>query len=387
MPLIILADDLTGAADCAARCHAAGIAATITLPGARIHESGTICCTTDSRHLPADLAAQRVRELAAGMGEQAGGTWYKKIDSTLRGHVGQELDALLDTLGRSCALVCPAFPAQRRGLVDGYLVIEPALAPPLHLPTLLAHQSQRVVGAIGLEDVRGGKNQLAERLLAQRARGAELLVIDSLDETDLQIVLDAALHLFPDALLCGSAGLAGTLATHAARQSNLHSEAPAFPVEGSALIVIGSGSAMAQRQIAYMRQHQLVAAFEHPAVLPTNAAGDILLHLAAPSPGTAMDGPEARRLAAQLAVAAQPLIDATRPGLLVLSGGDTAISVLARLGVTHLLVQRELLPGVPLTNAVDAAGRTHTIVLKAGNHGDEAALATVLARARSHGQY
>ena len=100
-----------------------------------------------------------------------------------------------------------------------------------------------------------------------------------------------------------------------------------------------------------------------------------------------MDGPEARRLAAQLAVAAQPLIDATRPALLVLSGGDTAISVLARLGVTRLLVQRELLPGVPLTHAVDAAGRTHTIVLKAGNHGDEAALATVLARARSHEQY
>jgi len=100
-----------------------------------------------------------------------------------------------------------------------------------------------------------------------------------------------------------------------------------------------------------------------------------------------MDGPEARRLAAQLAVAAQALIDATRPGLLVLSGGDTAISVLASMGVTRLLVQRELLPGVPLTCGVDAAGRTHTIVLKAGNHGDEAALATVLARARSHGQY
>jgi len=70
--------------------------------------------------LPADLAAQRVRALAAGMGEHAESTWYKKIDSTLRGHLGQELDALLDTLGRSCALVCPAFPAQRRGLVDGY---------------------------------------------------------------------------------------------------------------------------------------------------------------------------------------------------------------------------------------------------------------------------
>jgi uncharacterized protein YgbK (DUF1537 family) len=113
----------------------------------------------------------------------------------------------------------------------------------------------------------------------------------------------------------------------------------------------------------------------------------MLLHLAAPAPGTPMDGPAARQLAEQLAAAALPLIDATQPGLLVLSGGDTAISVLARLGVTRLVVQRELLPGVPLTSGVDSAGRTRMIVLKAGNHGDEAALATMLARARSYGQY
>src|SRR5215212_9362315 len=134
MNLIILADDLTGAADCAARCRQAGLSATITLPGARVCESdGAICCTSDSRHLPADLAARRVHELAASFGTYAGSIWYKKIDSTLRGHLGQELDALLDALGRSCALVCPAFPAQRRGLADGYLVIDSAPAQPLHL--------------------------------------------------------------------------------------------------------------------------------------------------------------------------------------------------------------------------------------------------------------
>src|SRR6266540_4707291 len=239
MSLIILTDDLTGAADCGARCHQAGIAATIVLPGSRgLANSGALCYTSDSRHLPADLAAVCVHELAASLGEHAGSTWYKKIDSTLRGHLGQELDALLDTLGRSCALVCPAFPAQRRGLADGYLVIDPAPAEPLHLPTLLTHQSRRSVVAIGLDDVRGGVGRLAQRLLAQRARGAELLVADALDETDLQTVLEAALHVLPDALLCGSAGLAGTLATHAAQQSLPHSEATELTVEGPALLVI-----------------------------------------------------------------------------------------------------------------------------------------------------
>jgi uncharacterized protein YgbK (DUF1537 family) len=96
-----------------------------------------------------------------------------------------------------------------------------------------------------------------------------------------------------------------------------------------------------------------------------------------------MDGPAARQKAEQLAAAALPLIGAARPGLLVLSGGDTAIAVLAGLGVAQLTVLRELLPGVPLTRGVDAAGQAHLVVLKAGNHGDEAALADVLALARS----
>jgi len=384
MSLIILSDDLTGAADCGARCHQAGIAATIVLPGSRgLESSGALCYTSDSRHLPADLAAMRVRELAADQGEHAGSIWYKKIDSTLRGHLGQELDALLDTLGRSCALVCPAFPAQRRGIVDGYLAIQPAPAQPLHLPTLLAHQSQRRVAAVGLNDVRGGAERLAERLLAERAYGADLLVADALDDADLQTVLDAMLRALPDALLCGSAGLAGTLAAHMARHALLRNDVQSAPVAGSALLVIGSGSPMAQRQIEYLRRHQLVVTFEQGADLPAGIAQDLLLHLPAPPPGALLDGPGARRLAEQLAAAALRLIDTARPGLLVLSGGDTAIGVLASMGVTHLTVQRELLPGVPLAIGVDSAGRSHAIVLKAGNHGDEAALATVLARARS----
>jgi len=210
-------------------------------------------------------------------------------------------------------------------------VIEPAPAQPLHLPTLLACQSRRSVAAIGLDVVRGGAGRLAERLLAQRARGTELLVADALDENDLQTVLDAVLQALPDALLCGSAGLAGTLANHTARQSLPHREALALPIEGAALLVIGSGSAMAQRQIAYLRRHRLVSAFEHNAALPSDIVGDMLLHLPAPLPNTVMDGLVARQLAEQLAAAALPLLGATRPGLLVLSGGDTAISVLARM--------------------------------------------------------
>jgi uncharacterized protein YgbK (DUF1537 family) len=381
MKLFILADDLTGAADCAARCHSAGLAATVYLQRPPVTTSaGAICCTSDSRHLDADLAAWRVRELGAGLGETASAAWYKKIDSTLRGHIGQELDALLDALGRDCAVVCPAFPGQRRGLDEGYLT--PAPAQPQHLPTLLARQSRRAVAAVGLADVRTGADRLAERLRAERS-GAELLVVDALTDADLEVVLAASLRALPGALLCGSAGLAGVLASHYAQQAPRRgSSRPIAAGGGPALLVVGSGSAMAHSQIAYLRSHQVVTVCQPGGEAPVERAGDILLHLPEPPPGAELDGAQARHLAARLAEAALVIVDSVRPALLVVAGGDTAISLLGRMGVDELVVQRELLPGVPLMSGQDAAGRTHPIVLKAGNHGDEAALATLLARAR-----
>ena len=46
---------------------------------------------------------------------------------------------------------------------------------------------------------------------------------------------------------------------------------------------------------------------------------------------------------------------------------------------------RELLPGMPLTWGIDQAGHVQRVILKAGNHGDEAALHTVLQQARYAG--
>jgi uncharacterized protein YgbK (DUF1537 family) len=96
-----------------------------------------------------------------------------------------------------------------------------------------------------------------------------------------------------------------------------------------------------------------------------------------------LEGPAAREAAARLADAALAAIARRRPAVLVLVGGDTAISVLARLGIQRLTVLRELLPGMPLTCGVDAAGVSHFVIVKAGSHGDETALAAPVARARS----
>ncbi|MEZ4639796.1 MAG: four-carbon acid sugar kinase family protein [Caldilineaceae bacterium] len=115
----MLADDLTGAADSAARCRHAGFSAAIFLqPPQPPLPADANALTSDSRHLPAHDAAQRVRAVAAPLAD-LDARWYKKIDSTLRGNLGSELDALLDLGIGDCAVICPAFPAQGRALIDG----------------------------------------------------------------------------------------------------------------------------------------------------------------------------------------------------------------------------------------------------------------------------
>lgn len=410
LALIVLADDVTGAADTAARIHAAGLDAAILLgPGPAGGQA--LALTSDSRHVDAGAAAERVRAAVASIGARPGAIWYKKIDSTLRGHIAAELDAMLDALGRRCAVVCPAFPAQRRALVDGLLVAPDLVGPPPSLPELLA-AARRPAAHIGLETVRAGVDALAGRLAELAGAGAELLAVDAQDDADLETIEASVAAALPDALRCGSAGLAGALARRLARAQGRGGHAPhPHPLShghshpaGPALLVIGSASAAAGRQIAVLRQRQRVRCLTlapegtpalysaAPALLPALQAAEerggrgdwsaVLLQLPPAAPGTPLDGPDARALAEQLAAAACDLIERQEPGLLILSGGDTAGTVLRRLGVRRLDVLDELLPGMPLAAGADSRGRIRRVVLKAGAHGEDDALVELLRRTR-----
>ena len=116
--LVIVADDLTGAADSAARCVQAGLSAEVWLePTREPAQVDVVAVSSDSRFLLPAEAAQRVRETLAILATgptAAGVTWYKKIDSTLRGNLGAELEAMLALLPGKSAVISPAFPAQVR---------------------------------------------------------------------------------------------------------------------------------------------------------------------------------------------------------------------------------------------------------------------------------
>lgn len=382
--LNILADDLTGAADSAARCRWAGLPATIFL---KIPESplpaGVRAFTSDSRHLPAAEAAQRVRMMAAPL-HALDAHWYKKIDSTLRGHIGSELDVLLELLDAPAALICPAFPAQKRGLYTGHLVTPDLSSIPMHLPSLLQSQSRYPVAAISLEDVRNGK--LAARLQQTTSReGHRVLVVDALTDEDLDTIVDECAAALPNALLCGSAGLVGALARRLVGQEDF----PMDRIHGprlwqTALLLVGSGSQAAHRQIAYLQRSDLpvsrltVTPHTAPAAITHDLTQPIwLVHQPPPAPDARLDGADARQRIEHMAQIGAELFARRPADLLLLGGGDTAVATLSRLHVERLSVEQELLPGMPLCQA-EINGCSVLTVLKPGSFGEDGTLVELL---------
>jgi uncharacterized protein YgbK (DUF1537 family) len=388
--LAIVADDLTGAADSAAACRGAGLRARVVVGDAWPKAQDltpVVALSTDSRRLAAEDAAARVRAAVAQAPDKAHLIWYKKVDSTLRGNLGAELDAALDTLGRGrIAVVCPAFPAQERGVEDGFLVHSGTPARTVHLASRLREQSARKVEEVHLATVRSKSAELAAALQAAATAGAQILAVDALTHDDLEVILQAARAGLEDPLLAGSAGLAGVVAAeltaHWPAKAQGASLAPAKG-EGPVLAVVGSGSRMAHAQIAAVQEKDaarvrvldrtwstmdLVSAGNRP-------AGDWLIHLPLPPSDAVLEGPSARVEAARLADLSADVVRRLQPATMIVVGGDTATYVMQALGLREMEVVEELLPGVPLLVGQDRDGRPCTLALKAGNFGDEGTLA------------
>lgn len=396
MSLLILADDLTGTADCGARCLASGLPATLFLkpPDPPISE-GAIALTSDSRQLAPSDARERVSELLKPLVQVPGLQWYKKIDSTLRGNIGSELEAMLELLTgkkeRSLAVICPAFPQQGRGLKDGYLCADGVPAHLIHLPELLAGQTRLPISAVSLDKVREGRESLVSSMTEAEAKGTRLLVVDGLNDEDLRAIVQAAKR-FPDCLFCGSAGLVGILA---AEYTRIHGRTGpkteiSHHTDGPTLAVIGSGCEMTHQQIRTVKQEHNIEVFEVSREFDCSILqrklrtrhSDCLLHLPLPTEQIELEGKQARYLADHLARAALVATDLLQPGLFILSGGDTAISVLHQLEIERLQVVAELMPGIPLTKPLDSIQYQGMVILKPGSFGREDSLLELFQRGK-----
>src|SRR5215813_10027675 len=127
--VIIIADDLSGATDSAVACAERGLNTVVALGETDDFDAAqAIAFDADTSRLTRDAAAAETARLVRAHTKGGGGLLFKKVDSTLRGHIGPEIAALLDARRRlpgrvsglrTIIVLAPAFPALGRTTVQG----------------------------------------------------------------------------------------------------------------------------------------------------------------------------------------------------------------------------------------------------------------------------
>jgi uncharacterized protein YgbK (DUF1537 family) len=119
-PILVFADDLTGAAEIAGIGFAHGLTTALMLDAnAEAPEAQLVVFDTNSRLLPPAEAADRVAALLSRQPAGLRKLVFKKIDSVMRGPLAAELEAALGALGRRGALLCPCNPSKGRIIRQG----------------------------------------------------------------------------------------------------------------------------------------------------------------------------------------------------------------------------------------------------------------------------
>lgn len=393
--VLIVADDLTGAMDSAGPFAALGVETWVVAvpPGKQgagnpvsLDTARVVSVNTDSRHLSAAQAAQRIEEIAGHLDLGGFDVIFKKIDSTLRGNVVAETLALAAASGRRKALVAPAFPAQGRTVKNGVVHVDgkplsqtafakDALSPPPLAPLHEVFATARP--ALRVDVVAPG---------AAFDGAADIWIADGAADADLAGAIGAmsveGFSRMGEVLMAGSAGLTQALA----RRCFSSGASAVVPerIDGTIVFAVGSRAARSAEQVEALALEPETAVMRAPngrlqaGRIP--AARNLVLKATADDAGNEGD---AEAVAAEMAKHAIEVARHTSAQALVATGGDTAIAILAASGNPALQVLGDLMPGIPYAR-IRIGGSSLWLVTKAGGFGNPQTFRDVARRLRGN---
>lgn len=209
---VVIADDLTGANATGVLLKKMNYRAYTVMNMERIElemlsDCDCVLYPTDSRGVDAEISYNRVKNVCKLLKHDEVKVYAKRIDSTLRGNLGSETDAMLDELGEEyVAIVAPCFPSSKRIAIGGYMLVNGV---PLHktdiaidpktpvtkseIAVLFAEQSKYKVSLICMKDLMHGKHYLANKMKECVNAGSRILVLDCVTQEDLDLIADAVI--------------------------------------------------------------------------------------------------------------------------------------------------------------------------------------------------
>jgi len=410
----IIADDFTGACDAAVQFEKHGLE-TIVLTDAEFLTSfkkifDIAVVDTETRNLTPKNAYRKVRRALNILRRNNVRLVYKKIDSTLRGNLGAEINAVMDELNLEAVIVAPAFPSQKRTVINGKLLIngvpvnkteyaQDLLSPVIgsRISMLIEKQAEKKVGEIRLPKIRRGINSIINEIHRHIQRGKKIIVADAELPSDLERIAEASMSL-KDILLCGSAGLASAFASHLIVSSRI-------------LIVSGSVNSVTLNQIEMAAKELNIPVIE-PAlsgILQDEEKFDraledlleeaekaiaegkniVIIRLASSKSSISEIQKKGKELGMNrlqvsdillsvLSRATRRILDKHTFKGLILIGGDTSIRIMNALNAKAIRSEGEFLPGIPSGRIIGGIHDGMRIVTKAGGFGDRYTLIKII---------
>ena len=117
--ILVIADDLSGAAELSSIAFAHGMTAEVQTEFQPQAEARVICLDINTRRLSADETTAVLRKLAKHVRTARPEIHFKKTDSALRGNIGAELGVLLEITARVRTVFVPANPSRGRTIRGG----------------------------------------------------------------------------------------------------------------------------------------------------------------------------------------------------------------------------------------------------------------------------
>ncbi len=271
----IIADDLTGANDTALQFHNQGAKTKILLDTSFTPDRKDLtevwAISSESRNCEAEEAVRRVEKTVKTFADNFSFEYYyKKIDSTVRGHIALETLTMLDILEYDASIIIPAFPQEGRITVGGYHLLkgipigrtEIAMDPhsPIlesHIPTLLKSQlsdnKKDLVGVLDLKTVMNGAGPILMKINELIKEGKKLIVADSTSITDIEQIVLAIKKCDRKLLPAGTAAGAQVFGKIWLADIEIERESVKLP-KLPKLIVSGTATQITAEQIAKLEQ-------------------------------------------------------------------------------------------------------------------------------------
>jgi D-threonate/D-erythronate kinase len=434
-PFAIIADDLSSATDCGAQVVRSGRSVVVPLkhyslpPQAR--EAQVISVDTDSRSLSADQAYDKVKAAAQDLMAEGWTDFYKSVDSTLRGNLGAEIEAVLDVVKPDCAVIAPAFPKYGRTTIDGIQYLHGL---PLHetefgsdptapvkdadIARRLAEGSRRKAGQLTLDQLRAGTTQLESTVRVLLSGGIEMVIVDIAEQEDLKRLCLGFSQSNLRVVWVGSTGMAEFVPLAFGLTSPSDTLNPNHPPDPRpALALVGSASETTRGQLGYAQsKHQLKIIRLDPArMIQNGTAAAAELERAGSDLRSAIDSGQdvalvvnssrgeiartqqigaalhltpaqvAQRIVEGLAQAGSWLVQEGRISGIVATGGDTANALCNALDAQALEILGEVEVGIPMMRILGT--QSLPLVTKAGGFGSPEAMADALAKVKQYAQF